>query len=398
MAFASLARGAALVVAAAVFAPFICESSLAHTPPSPAVAAPVEGPSQLGPELTIDRDLVYSSETGRALGLDLYRPTPASASASASTKSPVVIWIHGDGTLGGKAASPAVALIRPGGLAVASIEYRSGTGVTLAMQLEDVKAAVRWLRAHADQYKLDPSHIGVMGFGLGGQLAALAGTTGDLAPLDGRPDPRVSSRVQAVVDLAGPVTNGGLNPAAHVTADDSPFLILHGTADRSVSTRESQALISALKVGKVESTLILPMAVSHDLGDLLAPTAVQSIARFFDQYLLDQRIPGSLSPFIATPPGNYIDPVAVNLSGTLYGLYPTPARGAETFAPAGVRRLRSLLISCVHRINHRSGTAIRRRTSRDRAPPTWPRAARTAPSLWFPPTRTARNGGGTAPS
>jgi acetyl esterase/lipase len=332
MPFASTGRAASSGITAAILAlsSIVCGSSPARTPPPPAVAAPVEGPAQVGPELTIDRDLVYSRESGTALALDLYRPTPIPASSS--TRSPVLIWIHGEGTLGGKAASPAVALIRPGGLAVASIGYRNAPGVTTAMQLNDVKAAIRWLRANAEQYNLDPGHIGVMGFGVGGQLAALAGTTGEPPSADHQPDPGVSSRVQAVVDLAGPVTSGGLDPATYVTADDAPFLILHGTADRIVSTRESQGLISTLKVGKVDSTLVLAMGVSHDVGDLLSPTGMQSVSQFFDQWLLGQRVPGGLSAFVATPPDNYIDPVALDLGGTRYELYPTPVRGQGTLA------------------------------------------------------------------
>ena len=123
-----------------------------------------------------------------------------------------------------------------------------------------------------------------------------------------------------------------MNSASYVTPDDAPFLILHGTADRTVSTRQNQRLISALKVNKVDSTLILPMAVSHELGELLSPTSTQSISRFFDQYLLDQPVQASLSAFVATPPDNYIDPVALDLGGTRYELYPTPVRGEGTFA------------------------------------------------------------------
>lgn len=326
MAFASVGRVGAFGIASAILLATICGPSRAQTAPRPAAVTPTEGPGQTGPELKIDRDLIYSRESGKALGLDLYRIV------SNTAKAPVVVWIHDDGALGGKSASPAVGLIRPGGVAVASIDYRSGPNVTLAMQLDDVKTAVRWLRANAAAYDLDPTHIGVMGFGRGGQLAALAGTIGDVPSMDGRPDPGVSSRVQAVVDLAGPVTSGGLDPATFVTADDAPFLILHGTADRTVSTRQSQRLISALKVAKVESTLVLPMAVPHDLGDLLSPTAMQSISQFFDQYLLDQRVAVGLSAFAPTPPGNYIDPVALDLGGTRYELYPTPVRGPGTFA------------------------------------------------------------------
>jgi acetyl esterase/lipase len=312
-------------IATSILLATICGPSLAQTAPRPAAATPTEGPGQTGPELKIDRGLIYSRESGAGLGLDLYRMAPN------NTKAPVVVWIHDDGAVGGKSASPAVGLIRPGGVAVASIDYRSGPNVTLAMQLDDVKAAIRWLRANAAAYDLDPAHIGVMGFGLGGQLAALAGTTGDLPSMDAQPDPGVSSRVQAVVDLAGSVTSGGLDPATYVTADDAPFLILHGTADRTVSTRQSQRLISALKLGKVESTLTLPMGISHDLGDLLSPTAMQSVSQFFDRYLLDQRVAVGLSAFAPTPPDTYIDPVALDLGGTRYELYPTPVRGLGTF-------------------------------------------------------------------
>ena len=328
MAFASMGRARTIGIVAAIlaFSAIIGDASRAQTPPHPADPVSAEWRRQPGAELKIDRDLAYSRVSGKTLALDLYRmaPTPTSA--------PVVVWIHDEGTLGGKNASPAVAMIRPGGVAVASIDYRSGPGVTLAMQLDDVKAAVRWLRANAAEYDLDPAHIGVMGFGLGGQLAALAGTTGDPPSLTRGPDPGVSSRVQAVVDLAGPVTSGGLDPASYVTPDDAPFLILHGTADRTVSTLQSQRLVSALKVDKVDSTLILPMAADHDLGALLSPTSIQSISRFFDQYLLDQPIRPRLSDFVATPPDNYIDPIALDLGGTRYELYPTPVRGARTFA------------------------------------------------------------------
>lgn len=328
MAFASMRRSAALGVTAVAFAfsAILCGASQAQTPTRPASATPTEGPRQQpGPELKIHQDLIYSRDGDKTLGLDLYRIEPAPA------KAPVVIWIHEEGASGGKIASPAVGMMRPGGIAVASIDYRSGPGVTLAMQLDDVKAAVRWLRVNAADYNLDPAQIAVMGFGVGGQLATLAGTTGDRPSLNRQSGSAVSSRVQAVVDLAGPVASGGLDAIRYVTADDAPFLIVHGTADRDVPTRQSQMLISALKVANVDSTLTLPMAVSHDLADLLSPTVVQSISRFFDQHLLKQPAPASLSAFVTTPPDNFVDPVALSLGGTEYQLYPTPARGEGSF-------------------------------------------------------------------
>ena len=328
MAFVSMGRSGAFRVAAVpiAFLAILCDVSVAQTATPASSGAPTEGPrQQAGPELKIIRDLVYSRDGGKTLGLDLYRMEPA------LSKAPVVIWIHGKGAPGGKTASPAVGMMRVNGVAVASIDYRSGPGVTLSMQLDDVKAAVRWLRANAADYNLDPGQIAVMGFGEGGQLATLAGTTGDRPSLNRQSNPAVSSRVQAVVNLAGPVASRGLDATSYVTVDDAPVLIVHGTADREVSTRQSQKLISALKVADVDSTLTLPIGVSHNLADLLSPAVVQAISRFFDQYLLQQPVPASLSAFVTTPPDNFVDPVALSLGGTEYQLYPTPARGEGSF-------------------------------------------------------------------
>ena len=287
-----------------------------------------EGRPQPGPRLKIERDLEYARPEGRPLTLDVYRldtsPTPL----------PVVVWIHGTNSpFATKAATPAAALVTRGGFAVASIEYRTGGGATLAMQLADAKAAVRWLRANASTYNLDAAHIGAFGYDIGGQIAALLGTTGDLTALEGDAGPLGQpSRVQAVVDVAGPMTTGGLNPISYVTSDDAPVLILHGTADDKVSTRQSQMFVSALKVAGVNSTLDLQFAVSHDLGKLLSPLSMQTVTGFLNQHLLGAKSTAALSSFIATPPDAYIDPIGLDLGGTQYKLYATPARGANTYA------------------------------------------------------------------
>ena len=265
--------------------------------------APNEGRPQPGPRLKIEHDLEYARPDGRALTLDVYRLDPS------ATPFPVVVWIHGaDSPFATKAATPAVALVTPTGFAVASIEYRTAAGATLAMQLADAKAAVRWLRANAATYNLDAAHIGVFGHGVGGQIAALLGATGDVKALEGDAGPPdQSSRVQAVVDLAGPMTTGGLNPISYVTKDSAPVLILHGTADDKVSTRQSQMYVSALKVAGVNSTLDLQFGVPHDLGKLLSPLAMQNVTGFFNQQLLGAKSTAALSNFIATPPDAYID-------------------------------------------------------------------------------------------
>jgi endo-1,4-beta-xylanase len=286
-----------------------------------------EGRGQAGPSLKIERDLEYTRAGGQPLMLDLYHLEPL------PTPRPVIVWIPGSGPGASKIASPATALITPNGVAVASIEYRTGGGTTMQMQLADAKAAVRWLRVNATKYNLDASHIGAFGYGVGGQVAALLGSTVDVTALDGvESNPPESSQVQAVIDVAGPVTPGGLNPVDYVTKDAAPTLIIHGTADAEVSTRQSQMLVSALKVAGVDTLLDLQIGVPHDLGQLLSPVAMQSISTFVAQHLLGARITPTLSAFVSTPGNAFIDPVALDLGGTLYKLYPTPSRGPKTHA------------------------------------------------------------------
>ena len=293
-----------------------------------APTAPNEGRGQGGPSLRIERDLEFGQAAGQRLTLDLYHMAPS------ATPSPLVVWIHGsDAPLNTKTATPAVGLVSNSGYAAASVEYRTGANVTLAMQLADVKAAVRWLRANAGTYGVDGTKIAVFGHGVGGQLAALAGTTGDDKSLEGTSGPLdQSSRVQAVIDLAGPMTTGGLNPVTYVTSDDAPTLIVHGTGDSVVSTQESQKLVSALKVAGVTTTLDMPFAVGHDVGAILSPITMQTIGNFLNQQLKGAGGGGGLSSFVSTPGGQYIDPVALDLGGTLYRLYATPSRGAGTAA------------------------------------------------------------------
>ena len=128
------------------------------------------------------------------------------------------------------------------------------------------------------------------------------------------------------------MTSSDPNPVTFVTKDDAPTLIFHGTADDKVPTRQSQLLVSALKVAGVTTTLDMPVGVGHDVGALLSPIAMQMVNAFLQQHLLGARAATGLSSFVATPSHTYIDPIALDLGGTKYRLYPTPVRGADTHA------------------------------------------------------------------
>jgi acetyl esterase/lipase len=216
--------------------------------------APNEGRPPAGPRLTIDRNLEYSRADGQPLLLDIYRPDPV------STPTPVVVWIHG--TNGGdttRMVTPAVALASSG-YAVASIDYRSAVTAPIEARVADAKAAVRWLRANAQRFNIDATKIGAFGYDSGATVAAILGTSADVVALDGGAGGQ-TSRVQAVVAAAGAVDRTQrVNPLAYVTKDDAPTLLLHGTADATVPTLQSQALISALKVAVLTRRSIYTLA------------------------------------------------------------------------------------------------------------------------------------------
>ncbi|MCX7750582.1 MAG: alpha/beta hydrolase [Candidatus Bipolaricaulota bacterium] len=265
------------------------------------------------------RDLAYARVGGKSLRLDLHLPRRAEGA-----RIPVVVWIHGGGWRGGdKAGTPAPEVLGEG-YAVASINYRLSPEAPFPAQIHDCKAAVRWLRAHADRYGLDPDRIGVWGSSAGGHLAALLGTSGGVAELEGAVGEHLDqeSRVQAVCDFFGPadllallepgawsaptalsavsLLLGGpvaervelarlASPVAHVSPDDPPFLIVHGDRDATVPLDQSERLHRALTASGVSSTLHVVRGAGHGIPELRRDPAVDPLIRaFFDRHLRGQ--------------------------------------------------------------------------------------------------------------
>ena len=262
----------------------------------------------------VQRDLVYKRVNGMVLTLDLYRPEEVSGPL------PVIIFIHGGGwNRGRKERCPAVRIVDDG-YAVASIDYRLTSVAPFPAQIEDCKAAVRWLRANASKYNLDPDRIGVWGFSAGGHLAALLGTSGGVPELEGSGDNlNVSSRVQAVLAVSaavdflrlyqdalttpnektpkvltaikmlmgGPIeehktTAIQASPLHYVSKDDPPFLIIHGEEDPTAPVIQCQLLAEALKRAGVETTLKIASERGHGVG---GPTFDPLIKSFFYKHL-----------------------------------------------------------------------------------------------------------------
>ena len=265
------------------------------------------------PGVKVHRDLAYVENGHERQTLDLYVPEGGRAPL------PVIVWIHGGGWRGGsKDRCPGVSLAARE-YAVASVNYRLSQHAVFPAQIEDCKAAIRWLRAHARQYRLDPDHFGVWGASAGAHLVALLGTTGAVKELERTGgNLELSSRVQAVVDLFGPtdlLQMGGshnrpqspeslliggpiqqnkekaakANPIAYVTRSAAPFLILHGDQDTTVPIRQSEMLAEALKKAGVEVTFKPINGAGHGGPAFSSPENLKRIKEFFDRHLKDTK-------------------------------------------------------------------------------------------------------------
>ncbi|HET6393195.1 MAG TPA: alpha/beta hydrolase [Blastococcus sp.] len=247
--------------------------------------------------------LTYAVALGyRPLQLDLWvPPTP--------TPAPLVVWVHGGAfMIGDRRYLPET--LRPGqvfdalldaGLAVATIDYRHALEAPFPAQLHDAKAAVRYLRAHADELGISTDRIGAWGESAGGHIAALLGLTAhrpDLEGTDGVVGP--SSAVDVVVDWYGLAdmetmprqppppqiaamlpeemrvppedqllrglegqTLADASPVTHVTPGSPPFLLLHGTADWLVPYAQSQQLAAAMTAAGAPVELVPIEGAGH---------------------------------------------------------------------------------------------------------------------------------------
>jgi acetyl esterase/lipase len=259
----------------------------------------------------------FASPAGEPLLMDLRVPDEAGPH-------PVILYLHsGAWVTGDRFGGPAIRQASRG-YAVASIEYRLAPAHIWPSQVEDAKAAIRWLRANAARFQLDPSRIGVFGTSAGGHIGAVLGTSGGVAALEGVElgNAQESSRVTAVVDLYGPTDllkieaqklpcipldgnaanmppslligcpiqscperTQAANPIHYVTKDDPPFLIMHGMLDCLVPYKQSVILHDALQAAGVPSQLVLIPGGQHGGSAFGAPQYVAMIDTFLDTHL-----------------------------------------------------------------------------------------------------------------
>ena len=253
------------------------------------------------------RNIEYARPDDFPLQLDLYIPR------GIPKPMPVVLWVHGGGWCAGNKDIPMVLPLVKLGFAVASIDYRLSQQAIFPAQIYDCKAAVRWLRAHAEKYGFNPNRIGAAGASAGGHLVALLGTTANHPELEGdEGNPGVASAVQAVCDFFGPtdftdlgeaysnlrddvvarLLGGSIaenmtkaraaSPVFYVDAHSCPFYIAHGDADRVVPLGQSVELDAALKKAGVPSTLYVVKGGGHGFND---PLAFAGAVAFLKRYL-----------------------------------------------------------------------------------------------------------------
>ena len=258
------------------FAVLACLPLLAAEP-GQAPKKKMPGPPRLPEGIEQIRDVEIGTGGGRALHVIIERPKNPP-----KTPMPGILHIHGGGWSGGTHEANQARWLATNGYFTASVEYRLSGEAHWPAQIEDCKLAVRWLRANADKYQVDPNRIGVMGSSAGGHLVAFLGVSGDLAQYEGKGGyPGISSRVQAVTDFCGPadMTGGSLgiqgatndkdaqaplglagapfkdkpevwkdmSPITHVSATAAPILIVHGDKDNTVPILHSQRFEAALK-------------------------------------------------------------------------------------------------------------------------------------------------------
>ena len=257
------------------------------------------------------KEIEYSNPDDQHLQLNMARPKTGDGPF------PAVVCIHGGGFRAGHRDgynSLCLKLAEHGYVAV-TVSYRLAPKYQFPAAVHDTKAAVRWLRARAKEYKIDPARIGTTGGSAGGYLAQFLGVTANVPMFEGDGgNPGVSSHVACVVNVYGPsdftksygksvdaaevlplFLGGNLDTAWHqhiissplywVTPNAAPTLCIHGTEDKYVAHEQAVWLIDKLKAADVEAELLTLPGAGHGFKADDAVKSDQALLAFFDKRL-----------------------------------------------------------------------------------------------------------------
>jgi acetyl esterase/lipase len=266
----------------------------------------------------VQRDITFATVDDTELKLDLYSPDNAAPVG-------LIVWVHGGAWRAGSRAGVDLKGMTAHGWAVASVDYRLSTAARFPAQIHDIKAAIRFLRAHAADYHLPATRFAVAGSSAGGHLAALVGVTNGLAELEGDlGDHRTtSSAVQAIVDLYGASnfttilaqsTPHGLDvrkpalelllgsppdavpqlarlasPVFHVDRSDPPLLLEHGDQDPQMPVNQSLELQGAYEAAGLPVVLKIMHGSKHGGPAFTTPENLAYIDQFLRAHLLGSK-------------------------------------------------------------------------------------------------------------
>jgi acetyl esterase/lipase len=268
------------------------------------------------PKLDVPADVIfesgieYSNPDNQHLQLDMARP-------KGDGPFPAILCIHGGGFRAGNRQGYDKQCIRLAqqGYAALTVTYRLAPKYPFPAAIHDVKAAVRWIRASAGKYHIDPARLGVTGGSAGGHLAQFLGVTGGIPEFEGDGGhPEQSSRAVCVVNYYGPsdftksygksvdaaqvlplFLGGDLTTQRHrhilasplywVTPSAAPTLCIHGTNDKYVAHEQAVWLIDRLKAADVEAELLTLEGAGHGFGGKDAEKAEKAMIAFFDKHL-----------------------------------------------------------------------------------------------------------------
>jgi len=293
--------------------------ALAQTAEEAQPAAPKE--VVIPSDIELIKDIPYCADGHKLHRLDILR-----LKKRPKGPMPVIVWIHGGGFVGGSKSSGYQRLERfvRRGYLCATIDYRFAYEKRFPAQLQDCKCAIRFLRAHAGKYRLDPKHIGVWGGSAGGNLVSMLGVTGGVKEFEGDGGwEKYSSRVQAVVDYYGmtdflaiyalakqgksterflpldgkesishllgvkyfenPALCRKASPTTYASKDDAPFYIFHGDQDPLTPWSQGDLLNNVLRRAGVESDFYLVKGGKH--GWPPRADVDEKVDKFFDKHL-----------------------------------------------------------------------------------------------------------------
>jgi acetyl esterase/lipase len=264
--------------------------------------------------VVFERDIEFANPDGQHLQVNVARPK------SGEGKFPAVVCIHGGGFRAGKRESYdrlCLTLAQNGYVAI-TVTYRLAPAYPFPAAVLDCKSAVRWLRANAAKYHVDPARIGVTGGSAGGHLAQFLGVTAGVKEFDAGENLDQSSAVSCVVNFYGPSDltksygksvdaaevlplffGGDLStkrrehitgsPLYWVTPDAAPTLVVHGTDDKFVAYEQAEWMVDKLKASAVEAELLTLDCAGHGFKGADLEKAEKALLAFFDKHLKPAR-------------------------------------------------------------------------------------------------------------